>query len=94
MDINKYEVIPSCSKLVEDGTYYANAYLFTKVAEDNREELKRLEQMKSLLNVACEAHSALRHLTNDAAYKEFLHTINEKHRKKISDCDEQKALHS
>lgn len=94
MDTNIYTVIPSCSKLVEDKTYYPFAYVYTKVAEDNYEELKRLEQMKSLLNVACEAHSTLRHLTNDKKYKDFLHTINETHRQKMKDCDEQIALHS
>lgn len=94
VDTNIYTVIPSCSQLVNDNTYYVNAYLFMKLSEVNREELQRLEKMKSLLNVACEAHSALRHLTNDETYKEFLHKINEQHRSKIHDCDVQKALHS
>ena len=93
-DINKYAVIPSCSKEVEDWTYFVWAYLFTKVAEDNYEELKRLEKFKTTLNIAIEANSALRHLTNDKKYQNRLHTLNETHRKKMKDIEEQVALHS
>lgn len=94
VDTNIYKVIPSCSQLVNDNTYFQNAYLFTKVAEDNYEELKRLEKFKTTLNIAMEANSALRHLTNDVKYRDWLHTINENHRKKMKDIEEQVALHS
>ena len=69
--------------MVDDDTYYANAYLFTKVKEDNYEELKRLESFKTTLITAMECNSELRHLTNDSKYKDWLHEINETHRKKM-----------
>lgn len=94
METNIYSVIPSCSKLVEDKTYYPLAYLYTKVAEDNYEELKRLEKFKTTLNIAMEANSALRHLTNDVKYRDWLHTLNENHRKKMKDIEAQIVLHS
>ena len=94
METNIYSVVPSCSKLVEDKTYYPLAYVYTKVAEDNYEELKRLEKFKTTLNIAMEANSALRHLTNDVKYRDWLHTINDNHRKKMKDIEEQIVLHS
>lgn len=94
VDTNIYKVIPSCSQLVNDNTYFQNAYLFTKVAEDNYEELKRLEKFKTTLNIAMEANSALRHLTNDVKYRDWLHTLNENHRKKMKDIEAQVVLHS
>lgn len=94
METNIYSVVPSCSKLVEDKTYYPLAYVYTKVAEDNYEELKRLEKFKTTLNIAMEANSALRHLTNDIKYRDWLHTLNENHRKKMKDIEAQIVLHS
>lgn len=94
VDTNIYKVIPSCSQLVNDNTYFQNAYLFTKVKEDNYEELKRLEKFKTTLNIAMEANSALRHLTNDVKYRDWLHTLNENHRKKMKDIEAQIVLHS
>lgn len=94
METNIYSVVPSCSKLVEDKTYYALAYVYTKVAEDNYEELKRLEKFKTTLNIAMEANSALRHLTNDKKYQDRLHTLNENHRKKMKDIENEIIKHS
>lgn len=94
VDTNIYKVIPSCSQLVNDNTYFQNAYLFTKVKEDNYEELKRLEKFKTTLNIAMEANSTLRHLTNDVKYRDWLHTLNENHRKKMKDIEAQIVLHS
>lgn len=94
VDTNIYKVIPSCSQLVNDNTYFQNAYLFTKVKEDNYEELKRLETFKLTLNIAMEANSALWHLTNDQKYKDRLHTLNETHRKKMKDIEVEVEKHS
>lgn len=93
-DRNIYEVEPKCSTLVANNVFFPNAYLFTKVKEDNYEELIRLNKMRTLLNTACDCHSQLRHLTNDTQYKNRLHTINEKHREKLRDVDMQEILHS
>lgn len=93
-DRNIYRVEPKCSELVSNWVYFPNAYLFTKVAEDNYDELIRLNKMKNLLFTALDCHSQLRHLTNDNTYKEFLHKINETHRNKVKDCDREIDLHS
>lgn len=93
-DRNIYEVIPTCEQLVDDDTYYANAYLFTKCSQDNYAELKRLEQFKTTLVTAMECNSELRHLTNDTKYKDWLHELNETHRKKMKDIEAQIVLHS
>ena len=58
---------------------------------DNIEEIKRLNEFKSALLTAIEQNSALRHLTNDTNYQSILHYVNEKHRKKLKDIDEQLA---
>lgn len=94
LDRNMYQVQPKFSKLVENDVYFYNWYVFTKVAEDNYNELIRLEKMKNLLNTAIASHSELRHLTNDKTYRDFLHEINEKHRKKMSDVEIETNKHS
>lgn len=83
---NKYEVE---HKFSEIPSYFARWYIYTKVKEDNIEEIKRLNEFKSALLVAIEQNSKLWHLTNDKNYQEILHYTNEKHRKKVADCDEQ-----
>jgi hypothetical protein len=39
--------------------------VYTKVSEDNLEEIKRLNEFKSKVLLAIETNSALWHLTND-----------------------------
>lgn len=81
-------------KLAEITNYWPNFYLFTLVKEDNYEELKRLEEFKTKLNITIENNSAMWHITNDKAFQDKLHEMNEYLRKKVSDCDEQIRLHS
>ena len=75
----------------EISVFWSNWYIYTKVREDSLEEVKRLNEFKSALNVAIEQNSKLRHLTNDTNYQSILHYANEKNRKKLKDCDEQLA---
>lgn len=91
---NIYEIKPTCKQEVTGWTFFYWWYLFTKVKEDNYEELIRFNKMKTLLNTACDCHSQLRYLTKDKKYQDFLHDINETHRNKIKDCDAQMILHS
>lgn len=84
---NFYEVKPLCSDEIKWKTFYLRWYLFTKVKEDNFEDLIRLEKFKRTLNVAMTANSELRHLTNDQKYKDWLHSLNENHRKKMIDIE-------
>lgn len=69
-------------------------YLITKVAEDNYEELKRLNTIETKVLLSMKTNSELRHLTNDNVYKDALHYLNEKHRAKLKDIEVQKAKFS
>lgn len=84
---NIYEIKPLCSEEIKGWTFFFRWYLFTKVKEDNFEDLIRLEKFKRTLNVAMTANSELRHLTNDPKYKDRLHSLNENHRKKMIDIE-------
>lgn len=57
--------------------------------EDKLEDVKRLNEMKTLTARMIEDNSTMRHLTNDDAYRTKLHDINERHRSKLKDIDEQ-----
>lgn len=64
-------------------------YLYTNVEQDELEELKRLNEMKTLLERMIEDNSVMWHLTNDWDYKAKLHEMNEKNRAKLKDLEEQ-----
>lgn len=73
----------------EISVFGVNGYIYTKVAEDALEEVKRLNEFKTNLQKVIDINSAMRHQTNDENYKSILHYVNEKNRKKLSDCEEQ-----
>jgi len=74
---NIYWLNPTCKQLVDWKTYRPNGYLFTKVKEDNYEELVRLERVKTLSINTMNANSELRHNTNDKKLQKILHEENE-----------------
>ena len=76
-------------KISEISCYGSFLYLYTKVAEDSLEDLKRLNEMKTVIERMIEDNSSMWHLTNDGDYKAKLHEMNEKHRKKLKDIEEQ-----
>lgn len=82
---NVYEVEHTPAELVSWNTYYADAYLYVKV--NNEEEVKRLNEFKTNLINAIELNSAMWHQTNDTNYQWILHYMNEKNRKKLQDCE-------
>ena len=71
--------------------YSTNAYIYTKVTENNLEDVKRLNEMKTLVARMIEDNSAMRHLANDDAYRTKLHDMNDANRKKLSDIETQLA---
>ncbi len=73
IDCNRYELKNPISKLSNYGMRF---YVFTKVAEDNLEELKRLNEIKAKINEVMPINSQLRHLTNSEPYKNKLHEAN------------------
>lgn len=62
-------------------------YVYTKVAEDAIEEVKRLNEIKSECNTLIEHLWTLWHLVNDENFRSILHYTAEKLRKKIQDCE-------
>ena len=84
---NIYEVEHEPKELVSWNTYYADAYLYTKV--NNLEEIKRLNEFKTILIQTIENNSSLWNLTNDTTYQNLLHKMNSENRKKLSDIEEQ-----
>lgn len=87
-DCNIFELEHEVSEISVFGT---NWYIYTKVAEDALEEVKRLNEFRTTLINVIETNSRLWHLTNDKNYQAILHYVNEKNRRKLSDCDEQLA---
>lgn len=87
LNTNIYEVEHTPAELVSWWTYYADAYLYVKV--NNEEEVKRLNEFKTALLQAIDLNSKMWHMTNDTNYQGILHYTNEKHRKKLKDIEEQ-----
>ena len=85
---NIYGLKNKLSAITNFGEYF---YVYTLVKEDTLEDFKRLNEFKSALLVAIELNSKLWHLTNDTNYQSILHYVNEKHRRKVKDIDEQLA---
>ena len=85
-DCNIYELEHQIREISVFGTTW---YIYTKVAEDALEEVKRLNEMKTLTERMIADNSAMRHLTNDEKYRAKLHDMNETHRRKLSDIQEQ-----
>lgn len=76
-------------KISQIKCYGSFLYLYTKVAEDSLEDLKRLNEMKTRIERMIEDNSAMWHDTKDWEYQKELHNMNEKHRKKLKDIEEQ-----
>ena len=76
-------------KLSEITNYWQYFYVYTLVKEDNYEEIKRLNEFKTVLQNSIELNSKLWTLTNDKNYQSILHYTNEKNRKKLEDINAQ-----
>ena len=87
-DHNVYELAHQLSEIT---CYSSNAYIYTKVSEDKLEDVKRLNEMKTLTDRMIADNSSMWHLANDEAYKNKLHEMNEANRKKLKDIETQLA---
>ena len=85
-DCNIYELKNPIAKITNYWTYL---YVYTKVAEDHMEEIKRLNEIKAKCNVIIDHLGELWHMVNDTNFQWILHYTAEKMRKKIQDADEQ-----
>lgn len=86
---NLYGIIPTISDMMWDGTWHYSSYVIIKLKSDTdiKEDIKRLEEMKSMLTQMCADNSRMRELTNDEVYREELHKLNEMHRSKLKDIE-------
>lgn len=75
-------------KLSEITNYWSYFYVYTLVNEDNIEEVKRLNEIKTECNLLIEHLWKLYHLVNDANFQSILHYTAEKLRMKINTCNE------
>lgn len=82
---NIYGLKNNLSAITNFGNYF---YVYTLVKEDNFEEVKRLNEIKSECNLLIEHLWKLRHLVNDTNFRWILHYTAEKLRSKIKDCNE------
>lgn len=77
------------NKLSQITNFWEYFYVYTLVKEDNLEEIKRLNEIKSECNTLIEHLGTLWHLVNDTNFQWVLHYTAEKLRSKINDCNEQ-----
>jgi hypothetical protein len=82
---NIYWLKHKLSELSNFGSYF---YVYTLVSEDNFEEVKRLNEIKSECNILIEHLWKLYHLVNDVNFRWILHYTADKLRAKIDTCNE------
>jgi len=90
-DHNIYELEHTLSEIA---CYSSNAYIYTKVSEDKLEDVKRLNEFRTILIRWIEDNSSMWHLTNDENYKNKLHAMNEANRSKLKDVETQLQRYS
>lgn len=83
---NIYWLKNKLSQISNFGNYF---YVYTLVKDWALEDIKRLNEFKSVLLTTIELNSKLWTLTNDKNYQSILHYANEKNRKKVEDIDAQ-----
>ena len=86
---SKYNIYGVEHEFSEIPCYFNRGYVFTKVAEDSLEDVKRLNKMKTLTENMIKDNSEMWSLTNDKQYRIMLHDMNEKNRKKLQDIEAQ-----
>lgn len=84
---SKYNIYGVKHNFSEIPCYYDRGYVITKVKEDKLEELKRLNEMNTVVLTLIENNSRLWHLTNDEKLREELHKQNNLLRSKQKDIE-------
>lgn len=84
---NRYNIYSIEHNLSEISCFYDTWYVITKVAEDNLEELKRLNEMNTVVVTLIAKNSELWHLTNDENLRNELHKQNNLLRSKQKDIE-------
>ena len=86
LDCNIYSLLHYPREISVFGT---NGYIYTKVAEDALEEVKRLNSIIAECNTLIEHLGTLWHMVNDTNFQWILHYTADKLRGKIKDAEEQ-----
>lgn len=81
---NIYWLKNKLSQISNFGSYF---YVYTLVKDWALEDIKRLNEFKTALQVAIELNSKMWHMSNDTNFKWILHYTNDKLRAKVKDCD-------
>lgn len=76
------------NKLSAITNFWQYFYVYTLVKEDNYEEIKRLNEIKSESVILLEHLWKMRHLVNDNNFRSILHYTAEKIRAKVKQCNE------
>lgn len=84
----KYNIYEVEHEFSEIPCFYDRWYVFTKVAEDWLEEVKRLNKMKTLTENMIADNSEMWHLTNEKSFKNKLHDMNNTLRDKEKTIEE------
>ena len=82
---NIYEVEHETKELVSGWCYYGDAYLYTKVKDLDR--IKKLNEMKTLIQNWIGVNSELWHLSNSEYHKNKLHDMNKFYREWLGIID-------
>ena len=82
---NIYWLKHKLSEITNYGQYF---YIYTLVWENALEDIKRLNEMKTLILNMIEDNSKMWHLSNDWEYQAKLHEINEENRAKLKTIEE------
>ena len=72
--------------------FYERWYIITKVKEDNLERVKELNVFRTNALLTIEKLGEMRHQTTVQSFRDELHNMAEKLRKKVNDIDEQLIL--
>ena len=84
---NIYEVVPDISTLKLNGCWQNFSYLIVKVKDEKEEDIKRLNEMKNMIDKMIADNSRMFLLTNDEKYRNILHAMNEGNRSKKRDIE-------
>lgn len=88
----KFNIYDVKHKFSEIPCFYERWYVLTKVKEDNLERVKELNEFRTNALLTIETLWKMRHQTTVQSFKDELHNMAEKLRKKVKDIDEQLKL--
>lgn len=86
-ETNRYNIYGVRHNFSEIPCFYDKWYIFTKVEEDALEDIKRLNEMNTVVLILIENNSKMWHLTNDEKFRNELHKQNNLLRGKQKDIE-------